>query len=128
VASNAIERAKETLRIANENLNRQMQLLNRQRETYNVNIANAKNTVQAALQNVNSNQMMLKNLKLRFGREFIINGNGNYYYDGKDFYDSFTNKKMGAHEAKELQLKLDSSLKQLKLAQLQTQNLMQKWF
>lgn len=131
-ASNAIEHAKQSLRVANENLNRQLEMLNKQKAMYNSNIANARKTVQSAIDNVNSNKLMLINMKSRFGREFVISGGGNYYYDGKDFYDRVTNQKMNDSKAKELkteiQQKLDKSLNQINQAQFQTQNLMKKWF
>lgn len=131
-ASNAIEHAKQSLRIANENLNRQLAMLNKKNAMFNSNIANARKTVQSAIHNVNSNQLMLMNMKSRFGREFVIGGGRNYYYDGKDFYDRVTNEKLNDSKANELkteiQQKLDKSLSQLKTAQIQTQNLMKKWF
>lgn len=131
-ASNAIEHAKQSLRVANENLNRQLEMLNKQKVMYNPNIENARKTVESAIHNVNANQLMLLNMKSRFGREFVISGGGNYYYDGKDFYDRVTNEKMKEGKANELKTdikqKIDKSLNQVSQAQFQTQNLMKKWF
>ena len=63
-------------------------------ENHNEYFASQRNQAHSAMLTLNSHQLTLNNLKSRFRREIIITSRGKYNYDGKDFYDAITNKKI----------------------------------
>lgn len=76
----------------------------------------------SGMQILNSHQLVTNNGKSgSSGGTIIIKNGRKYNYDGKDFYDAITNKKLNGNEANQLKMEmkknLDTGFKQMKQAQ-----------